>query len=197
MNNRLETENQTVDSSAYWATIGVTGLIFGVAAFFIKTLLTYLRIQIGTQGHFISVYFILGIIVLAWLIKACGGGFACWYYDKKSGLPVMTGRAAMMGFITGVAITIVTIILGSIWHWIAPGMIHQKLHSDIAIIKSLDIPADQKKQFVKSITESLKGFRNPGKLLFSGIFSNGIPNLVTGMIAAKILQKKMNEQSQN
>jgi tetrahydromethanopterin S-methyltransferase subunit F len=191
--NNLETENQAVDSSSYWKTIGITGLLFGIAAFFIKTILTYIRIQVGPQGHFLSVYFILGIIVLAWLIKACGGGFACWYYSKESELSVMTGRAAMIGFITGVAITIVTIILGSIWHWIAPGMIQQKLHSDIAIIKSLDIPADQKKQFVKSITKSLKGFQNPGKLLFSGIFSNGIPNLVTGMIAAKILQKKMNE----
>jgi hypothetical protein len=194
--NNTETKSREDTASQYWTTIAVSGLIFGFAAFFIKTLLTYIRLQVAPHGALLSVYLILGIIGLAWLIKACGGGFACWYFNKASGLPVVMGRAAMMGFLTGAAITIVSIILNAIWHWIAPGMIQQKLQSDIAIIKALDMPAEQKKQFIKSVTINMKSFHNPGQLFLSGIFIYGIPNLITGMIAAKIFGRKNNEQTQ-
>jgi hypothetical protein len=194
--NNVETENHVDTSTLFWVTAGISGVIVGVGAFFFKVLLTFIRLHAGPQNGLLSVDLILGIIGLIWLIKACGGGFACWYYKKRSGLSVVMGRAAMMGFLTGVAITIVSIILSALWHWIDPGIIHHKFQSDVAIIKSLDITTAQKKEFIDGITKSMKSFHNPGKLLFSGLFIFGIPNLITGMIGAKILGRKDNEGTQ-
>lgn len=184
-----EALNINNNSTLFWKTIGLTGLIFGSGAFFFKTLLTYIRLNVGLSPY-VAVDIILAVIVLAWFIKACGGLFVSWYYSKKAETPVTMGRAAMMGFITGVAITIVTIILAAIWHWIDPSLVQQKFQSDVTIINSLDIPNDQKQLFIKSLKDNMKGFHNPGKLLLSGIFTIAVPNLITAMIGAKIMDRK-------
>jgi uncharacterized protein YqgC (DUF456 family) len=193
----LETLNYDETSEAYGRTLVVTGLIFGIAAFCIKILLTYWRLQSHPKGAYFSADLIAGTILLVWLIKACGGFFASWYYNKKSGTSVLMGRAAMIGFLTGAAITIVGIFLNQIWQWIDPALIHHRLQSDIAIIKAVDLPADQKKKLIDSVTQSLKGFRNPGLMLFSGIFTYGIPNLITGMIGAKLFKGKNHNERDN
>jgi len=184
-----ESQNDFEELPSYWKSVGVAGVLFAVIAIVVKILLTLWRFKAYSSGSYHIVDIVLGTIILVWLIKAFGGAFACWYYNRQYSKKMQVGRAAMVGFLTGVAITVAGIIINLIWHLIDPTMLHRRMQNAIAIVKSMNLPHGQKKQIIQSVKHSFKNQGNIGQNLFAGIFIYGIPNIITGMIGAKIFDR--------
>jgi hypothetical protein len=69
-------------------------------------------------------------------------------------------------------------------------MVQQSIQSEIANIKAMSLPSDQKNKLIDAMSKASNSGGNIFKLLFQGIPMYGILNLITGMIGAKIFERK-------
>jgi hypothetical protein len=180
---------------SYWNSVLIAGFIFGILVFVISLLSKYLIIHSAPSASPFSPGKILSS--LTYLLGMFGGGLlATWYYNKQFNVSVTIGRAAMMGFLTGVIVVFVSIVLNQIWHLVDPGMVQRSIQSEIANIKAMNLPPAQKSKLIDVISKSSNSGGNIFKLLFQGIPLYGILNMITGMIGAKIFGKKEHNEEE-
>jgi small basic protein len=179
-------KNETPPS--YWTSVTVSSLIFGIVAFIISIISGYAIINSEPTGSMFSPVQLVG--VLACLIGAFGGMLATWHYAREYDVPIKLGRGALIGFLTGVGITIVSVLLGQIWQVIDPDMTQKMIDSTIANMEAMDMPEEQKQQLIDSTVESVRSQQSISTQFLWGIPIYGILNLLTGMIGAKIFGKK-------
>lgn len=185
----MQESQQTLENEqpSYWTSVGVAGLIFGVIAFAIGLVAAYAIINAEPTGGF-SFTSLIGL--LGCLVAAFGGMLATWHYANEYDAPITLGQGALIGLLTGICITIVTIILGQLWQLIDPDMMQQMIDASVANLEAMDMPEEQKQQFIDSTVE---GMRKQGSIIYqlwTGVLAYGILNLITGMIGAKIFGKK-------
>lgn len=186
-----EPQNQTFENEeppSYWTSVGIAGVIFGFVAFVLSLLSSYAMINSEPTGSFFSPVQLIGVLVC--LIGAFGGMLATWHYAREYDVPIKLGRGALIGFLTGVVITVVTVLLGQIWQVVDPDMTQQMIDSTIANMEAMDMPDAQKQQMIDTTVESIRSQQNISTQFLWGIPLNGILNLITGMIGAKIFGKK-------
>ena len=114
---------------------------------------------------------------------------AIWHYTNEYNISVTLGRGALIGFLTGVCITVVSILLSQLWQFIDPDMTQRMIDSTLASFEEMDMPAEQKQQLIDSTVENMRG-NNIGWQLLINIPLYGILNLLTGMIGAKVFGTK-------
>lgn len=179
-----ESQQQTYNSEpSYWNSVAFAGLIFGVIVFALSLLTAYATINSEPTGSLFSPTQLIG--VLGCLFGAFGGMLAIWHYAGNYNISITLGRGALIGFLTGVAISVVSVLLNELWTFVDPDMTQQVVESTIANLEQSDLPEQQKQQFIDLIAGSREG-EGIGSQLLSDIPLYGILNLITGMIGAKI-----------
>lgn len=185
-NSQREAHNQPDPS--YWISVTTAGLIFGIITFVLSIITGYATINSEPTGSFFSPAQLIG--VLACLVGAFGGMLATWHYAREYDVPIKLGRGALIGFLTGVCITIVSVILSQLWQFIDPDMTQKIIDSTIANMEEMDMPEGQKQQMIDATVEGIRSNNSIGMQLLWGLPINGILNLITGMIGAKIFGKQ-------
>ncbi len=186
-----EPQGQTFENEnppSYWTSVTVSSLIFGIVAFILSIISGYAVINSEPSGSFFSPVQLIGILVC--LIGAFGGMLATWHYAREYDVPIKLGRGALIGFLTGVGITIITVLLSQIWQIVDPDMTQKMIDSTVANMEAMDMPEEQKQQMIDSTAESIRSQQNISTQFLWGIPLYGILNLITGMIGAKIFGKK-------
>lgn len=181
-----EANNQPDPS--YWTSVTTAGLIFGIVAFVLSLVTSYATINSEPTGSFFSPAQLIG--VLACLVGAFGGMLATWHYAREYDVSIKLGKGALIGFLTGVCVTLVSIILSQVWQFVDPDMTQKMIDSTIANMEAMDMPEDQKQQMIDATVEGIRSNNSIGMQLLWGLPINGILNLITGMIGAKIFGKQ-------
>lgn len=171
------------EKPSYWNSVGIAGVIFGIIVFVLSLVGGYATINAEPTGSLVSPTMWIG--VLSCLVGAFGGMLAVWNYTGNYNISITLGRGALIGFLTGVAISIVSVVLNELWTFIDPDMTRQIVDSTIANFEASDLPEQQKQQMIDLVAGSREG-ESIGRQLLSGIPLYGILNLITGMIGAKV-----------
>lgn len=176
-------EDSTAEPS-YWLSVSTAGLIFGIVAFILSLVSNYAIINSEPTGSLFSPTQFLG--AFACLAASFGGMLAVWHYARQHEVFIQLGRGALIGFLTGICVTVVTIVLGEAWQFVDPDMTEQMIESTIANIEAIDMPEAQKQQIIDATAEGFQSQSSIFSQLLWGIPIYGILNLITGMIGAKI-----------
>lgn len=176
------------EEPSYWTSVGVAGSIFGIITFALSLISIYATINSEPSGSLFSPIQLLGFLTC--LIGAFGGMLAVWHYTNEYNVTVTLGRGALIGFLTGVCITIISVLLSQLWQFVDPDMTQRMIDSTVANFEAMDMPEEQRRQLIDSSVESMRGQNNLVSQLLWGIPLYGILNLLTGMIGAKVFGKK-------
>lgn len=174
---------------SYWMSVTTAGLIFGIIAFVLSLITSYAVINSEPTGSFFSPSQFIG--VFACLVGAFGGMLATWHYAREyDDISIKLGKGALIGFLTGVCITIVSVVLSQVWQFVDPDMTQKMIDSTIANMEAMDMPDAQKQQMIDATVEGIRSNNSIGMQLLWGLPINGILNLITGMIGAKIFGQR-------
>ncbi len=186
----MEESKQQISANepSYWTSVAIAGLLFGIILFAINLIASYATINSEPTGSMFSPIQLIG--TLACLFGAFGGMLATWHYAREYEVPIKLGRGALIGFLVGVVITIINILLSQIWSIVDPDMTQQIIDSTVANIEAMEMPEQQKQQTIDMTVDMLRSQESVSSQLLWGIPLNGILNLITGMIGAKIFGKK-------
>lgn len=183
------THQERAVSPSYWSSVLVAGLLFGIIVFALTLLTNYATINAEPTGSYISPPQYIGIF--ACLLGAFGGMLATWHYSREYDEVVITlGRGALIGFLTGACIVLVTTVLNQLWLLVDPDMTEKMIDSTIANYEAMDIPEQQKQNLIDASVESMRGSQSMLMQFLVGIPLYGILNLLTGMIGAKLFGKQ-------
>lgn len=172
----------------YWQSVGIASLIFGIIIFAISMISGYIQINSEPSGSILSPMTLFSIVTC--LIGAFGGMAAVWHFANEYDTPMKLGKGALIGFLTGVGITIMTIILSQFWELIDPDYTEKLVKSAIANIEEMDLPGDAKQQMIDQTASSVESNQSIFWQLVIGIPLYGILNLLTGMIGVKVFAKQ-------
>ncbi len=174
-------------SPSYWTSVGIASVLFGIIAFVISIATIYITINSDPTGSFISPSQLIGL--LGCLVGAFGGMVATWHYANEYDTVIKLGKGALIGFLTGVGIAIISTFLHQIWLLFDPDMTQQMIDSMVANMEAMDIPDEQKQQMIDTTVQSMRDQQSIGSQLLWGVPMYGILNLITGMIGAKVFGK--------
>lgn len=180
--------NQENAQPSYQNSVLISGIIFGLAVFVISLTASYTTIYSEPTGFIFSPVQLIG--TLGCLVGSFGGMFAIWHYTRSYDVPLTLGKGALIGFLAGIAILIINILLNEFWTFIDPDLNQKLLESSIANIKAMDFPKQQKRQMMDMMASSMKGERDIISKLLWGLPFYGILNLITAMIGVKLFGKK-------
>ena len=173
---------------SYWTSVSIAGLIFGIIVFALSLVSTYAMINSEPSGSLFSPIQLLGVLVC--LVGAFGGMLAVWHYNNEYETSLKLGKGALVGLFTGIAITVVTVILNQFWQFIDPDMTQKLIDSTIANFEAADLPDAQKQQMIDSTVQGMRDQNNISTQLMYSLPTYGILNILTGMIGAKIFGSK-------
>lgn len=189
-----DSQNHTSEPNnlpSYWTSVTISGVIFGIIVFVLSLISTYAMINSEPSGSMFSPVQFLGILVC--LIGGFGGMMATWHYANEHDVAIKLGKGALIGFLTGVVITVISIVFNQLWQVIDPDMTQKLIDSTIANLEAMDMADGQKQQIIDSTVESMRGQQSLSTQLLYGLPMYGILNAITGMIGAKLFGKKEDE----
>lgn len=188
-----EDENiQELSFSDYLPSIGIVGAIFSLVSFVIGLFFGYQQINAEPTGSFFSPMMISGVVVC--LISAIAGLIAVWHFTREV-TPVLTlGQGALIGFLTGAVIVIVSVLLNELWIQVFdPDYTAKIMDSAIANIEAMEMPQDSKQQMIDAMADSMATSQSFWRQIFWGVPITGLLNLITGLIGVKIFGEKKEE----
>ncbi|MEX2456139.1 MAG: DUF4199 domain-containing protein [Balneolaceae bacterium] len=188
--NNTEAERTIND---FWPSIALVGSIFGVVIFALGLIFGYMQIQAEPSGAMFSPMMFSGVIVC--LVVAFAGAMAIWHYTREVTPFVKLGQGALIGFLTGTVIVIISTVLNEVWHLIDPEFTQKMIDSSIASMEAMDVPAETKDTMIDATVESMRSQQSIFSQILYGIPMYGILNLITGLIGVKIFGKKEDEET--
>ncbi len=192
MEEEIQSEEQKTISD-FWPSIAVSGGIFGVIIFALGLVFGYMQINAEPTGAILSPLMLSGVVIC--LVVALAGGVAIWHYTKEETPYVKLGQGALIGFLTGAVLVVVSTVLNELWHFIDPDYTQKMMEATIANIEAMDMPAEQKEMMIDSTAETMRAQQSIFQQILYGIPMYGILNLITGMIAVKIFGKKKEQET--
>jgi len=180
--------SQPEQDQNYWPSVGIAAFLFGFVAFAIQIISGYLQINAEPTGSLFSPVMLFGLVVC--LVAAFGGMVAIWHYAREYNVSLKLGKGALIGFLTGVGITLVTIVFSQVWEFIDPDFTQKMIDSTVANFEAMDMPEEQKQQMIDSAVSQFESSQSIGRQLLIGIPLYGILNLLTGMIGVKLFAKE-------
>lgn len=187
MNIEKEDEFEKLTLQDYLPSSSIVGVIFGLVTFVIGLFFIYQ--QINSEPSTSIMGMILGSVSMMFvcLIAACGGLVAVWHFTKEVTSSLMLGQGAVIGFLTGAVIAVVSVLLSEIWSTlIDPEMMKNYAESMMANFEAMDMPQSTLDDMAESIEEGDSMFRQ----LFLNIPLYGVLNLLTALIGVKIFADK-------
>lgn len=187
-----EDENvQELSFSDYLPSIGIVGAIFSLVSFVIGLFFGYQQINAEPTGSFFSPMMLSGIVVC--LISSFAGLIAVWHFTSEV-TPVLTlGQGALIGFLTGAVIVIVSVLLNEIWIQVFdPDYTTKVMDAAIANIEAMEMPEESRQQMIDGMADSMAG-QSLWRQIFWGVPITGLLNLITGLIGVKIFGEKKEE----
>ncbi len=177
----------------YWPSAGIVGAIFGVITFAIGLAFGYMQISSEPTGALLTPMTISGVVVC--LVVAIAGAISVWHFTSEVSPFLKLGQGAIIGFLTGVAITVVSVFLNEVWHLVDPDYTEKYLEAVVANFEAMDMPAETKDQLIDSTVESIRTGRSVVQQLFYGIPMYGILNMISAMVGVKIFGKKKDQET--
>lgn len=176
--------NSVEENPSYWGSIGVAALIFAIITFVLQIALGYVQMSGNSGWVFTS---IAGVVVC--LIGAFGGMMAVWHYANEYDITFNFGKGALIGFLTGVAIVIISIILMKLWLLVDPDYQQQILEATMERFEEMDVPEESLGEMRANVESR---FTITQQLLW-GIPITGILNLLTGLLGVQLFAKEEEE----
>lgn len=188
--NNTETDRNIND---FWPSIALVGTIFGVIIFALGLVFGYMQIQSEPSGAVFSPMMFSGVVIC--LVVAFAGLMAIWHYTKEVTPFVKLGQGALIGFLTGAVLVIISTVLNELWHFIDPEYTQKIIDSTIASMEAMDIPEESKNSMIDATVESMRSQQSIFSQILYGVPMYGILNLITGLIGVKIFGQKENEET--
>lgn len=180
----MEQPNQVneTENHSYWPSVGIAALIFALLTFAIQTIVGYMQISGGTGFIASGISF-----VVVCLIGAFAGMMAVWHYANEYDLTMSLGRGALIGFLTGAAMVLFSIILGKLWLLIDPTYAERMMEATIERMEAMGgIPDEQ----IEATRQQAESGQSIIWQLIIGIPVFGILNLLTGMLGVQLFAKE-------
>lgn len=188
--NAVDDKEQKFNIKDALPSIAIVGAVFSIISFVIGLFFGYQQINSEPSGSFLSPYMLSsGVICLA---TAFAGLLAVWHYTKEVSPTMKLGQGALVGFITGAAVVIFSVILNELWLLVDPAYTDKILEAIIANVDAMDMPSDVKNDMIDSMAEAVGG-QSVLKQIFIGIPIPGLLNMGTAMIGVKLFAKKEEE----
>jgi disulfide bond formation protein DsbB len=180
-----QTTQHNVTEPSYWASIGIAAVIFSLLTTVLQLISGYMQINAEPTGSLFSPTMLFGVVVC--LIGAFGGMVAVWHYANEYQITMKLGKGALIGFLTGVGIVLIGIVLNKLWLLVDPDMQQKMMESTIANFEAMDMPEETKQQMIDQAASQA----NPsiGMQLLYGIPIFGILNLLTGMLGVSLFAR--------
>lgn len=187
-----EESTQKLTFSDYLPSAGIVGTIFSLVSFVIGLLFGYQQINAEPSGSLMSPMLFSGVVIC--LVSALAGFLAVWHFAREVTPFLTLGQGALIGFLTGAVIVLVSVVLNEIWILIFdPEYTSKIMDATIANIEAMEMPEESKQQMIDAMAESLSGGQSIWQQIFWGIPVTGLLNLVTGLIGVKIFGEKNEE----
>lgn len=174
------------ENNSYWTSVLLVGGIFSLISFVIGLLFGYIQIGSEPSGSMFTPFMMSGIVVC--LATAVAGMLAVWHYTREVTPKLKLGRGALIGFLTGVAVVVFSIILNELWLLIDPEYTQKLMESVIQNAEAMDIPVESRDQMVDQMAAGIQvDFLTQ---LMWGIPITGLLNLLSGMLGVKLFAEK-------
>jgi uncharacterized protein YqgC (DUF456 family) len=168
----------------------IVGLIFGLITFVVGLFFIYQQINSDPSGNLMGMLLGSLSMLAVCLIAACAGLVAVWHFTKEVTSTLKLGQGAIIGFLTGAVIAVVSVILSEIWStFVDPDMMKNYADAMIANFEAMDMPQSTLDDMAESFEEGDSMFRQ----LFLNIPLYGVMNLLTALIGVKIFADKPEE----
>jgi hypothetical protein len=172
--------------------IGIVGAIFSLVSFVIGLFFGYQQINAEPTGSFFSPMMLSGTIVC--LVSAFAGMIAVWHFTREVTPYLTLGQGALIGFLTGAVIVIVSVLLNELWIMLFDsGYTTKIMDAAIANIEAMEMPQDSKQQMIDAMGESLNTSQSLWRQIFWGVPVTGLLNLITALIGVKVFGEKKEE----
>ncbi len=190
-----EIESKSEDKfvfSNYWPSLVIVGAIFSLISFVVGLFFGYQQINSEPAGSFFSPFMLSSGVIC--LLTAFAGLVAVWHYTKEISPFLKLGQGAVLGFLTGAVITVLSVILSELWvMFFDPEYTQKILQSMIANIEAMDMPASTKEDMIDAMADSIETQQSFFRQIFWGIPVTGLLNLLTALIGVKVFAKKDEE----
>jgi magnesium-transporting ATPase (P-type) len=178
--------------SDYLPSVGIVGAIFSIISFVGGLFFGYQQINAEPTGSFFSPMMVSGVVIC--LITSVAGLIAVWHFTKEVSPNLKMGQGAVIGFLTGAVIVVISIVLSELWVMLVDPEYNQKiLESMIANIEAMDMPQSSKDDMIDAMAESIDSQQSFLRQIFWGIPVTGLLNLLTGLIGVKLFAEKEEE----
>lgn len=177
--------------SDYWQSIVLVGAIFSIVSFALSIFFGYRQINAEPSGAIFSPMMFSGVVIC--LITCVAGAVAVWHYTREVTPSIKLGQGALVGFLTGAVIVLVSVVLTELWTFFDPAYTDKLVEAAIANVEAMDLPASSRNDMIDTMAESVRSSQSLAQQLFWGIPVTGLLNLISGMIGAKIFGKQEEE----
>lgn len=176
----------------YLPSIGIVGVIFSLVSFVIGLFFGYQQINAEPTGSIMSPMMFSGVVIC--LVSALAGLLAVWHFTREV-TPVLTlGQGALIGFLTGAVIVLVSVVLNEVWIlFFDPEYTTKIMDATIANIEEMEMPEENKQQMIDAMADSMAGGQSIWRQIFWGVPVTGLLNLLSGLIGVKIFGQKKEE----
>ena len=188
----IKQEEQNFSFNDYWPSIGIVGAIFSLISFVAGLFFGYQQINSEPTGSFFSPIMLSGVIVC--LVTSLAGLLAVWHFTREVSPKLKLGQGAVIGFLTGAVIVVISVILNELWIMLVDPEYTQKImESTIANIEAMDMPQSAKDDMIDAMAESIEQSQSFLRQIFWGVPITGLLNLITGLIGVKLFAEKEEE----
>ncbi len=190
MNVEKESEFEKLTFKDYLPSSTIVGVIFGLVTSVVGLFFMYQQINSEPSTSMTGMFMGSISMLAVCLIAACAGLVAVWHFTKEVTSTLKLGQGAVIGFLTGAVIAIVSVLLSEAWAtFIDPEMMRNYADSMIANFEAMDMPQSTLDDIAESFDEGDSMFRQ----LFINIPLYGVLNLITALIGVKIFADKPEE----
>lgn len=188
-----EDENiQELSFSDYLPSISIVGIIFSLVSFVVGLFFGYQQINAEPTGSLFSPMMFSGIGIC--LVTSLAGLIAVWHFTREVTPYLKLGQGALIGFLTGAVIVLVSVTLNELWiQFFDPDYTTKIMDATIANFEAMDMPEDAKQEMIDAAAESISTSQSFFRQLFWGIPITGLLNLITALIGVKIFGEKQEE----
>ncbi|TVQ01937.1 MAG: DUF4199 family protein [Balneolaceae bacterium] len=193
MDEITEKQDPKYSFSDYWPSIGIVGAIFSLITFVGGLFFGYQQINSEPSGSFLSPFMISSGVLC--LVSSIAGLIAVWHFTREVSPVLKLGQGAVIGFLTGAVIVVVSVLLSELWILLVDPEYNEKmLESVIANFEAMDMPQSTKDDMIDAMAESIESQQSIFRQIFIGIPITGLINLVTALIGVAIFaEKKQND----
>lgn len=187
-----EENTQELTFNDYLPSIGIVGVIFSLVSFVIGLFFGYQQINAEPTGSIMSPMMFSGLVVC--LVSALAGLIAVWHFTREVTPFLTLGQGALIGFMTGAVIVIVSVILNEIWILLFdPEYTAKIMDATIANIEEMEMPDESRQQMIDAMADSMGEGQTVWRQIFWGVPVTGLLNLLSGLIGVKVFGEKKEE----